>query len=484
MSVFWHMYLAAALLSVLATAGVMRLAARLNALDMPGAGRVHRRAVPRIGGLAIAATLYAAVLLLAVLPQKASAPWRALGPAEISLLGGGLLVLLAGLVDDLRGLKARYKLLAQLAAAVAACAGGIRLETLHLPGLLWLELGWASWPITIFWIVGLTNAMNLIDGTDGLAAGVSAIACGVILALSVAAGQFVLALLALVLLGSLSGFLAFNFPPARIFMGDCGAMFLGFVLSAFSVLCAKQTGSTVGLMLPGLAMGVPILDTLFSILRRLWNHRSPFRPDCAHVHHRLLGTGLSQRRAALLVYAATILAVAVGAFMLRTRGSGTLCLAGSGVVALLLVFLRAEQPSPDSASGRRCTLFCPPSGAQPVLEQWLPHFREARTFDSWWNVMCDVADGMGFAQLSLPVTNRNGSVRKLLWRRNGDPHGHRQMVRSVTLVRHSRPGPPLEIEVYVPVSESLESAGRQVARFGEMIEQHSLADLPSRRKIA
>lgn len=486
MNVFWYAFLAAGLGSLLATAGVRRIAARIGALDMPGAGRIHRRPVPRIGGVAIAGAMYAAVALLIVLPPEGFSVLRHLGAGEISLLAGGLFVLLVGLVDDLRGVRARFKLSAHVAAATAVCLTGIRLESLHLPGLFTAELGWASWPITIFWIVAITNAMNLIDGMDGLAAGVSTIACGVILLLAVLTGQNVLALLMLALLGALGCFLAFNFPPARIFMGDCGAMFLGFVLSTASVVCAKGTGTTVGLILPGLAMGVPILDTLFSIVRRLRNRRSPFAADFGHVHHGLLGTGLSQCRAVLLVYAGTLLAVAVGVLMLFTRGATALWAMGGSVVVLLMVFLRAGgKPSPASPADKaRRKLLCPLGKERPASAQLRLHFREARTFNSWWDAVCRLGDCMGFVQLSLRVTNRDGSVHKLLWRRDRGLYGPRQMLRSVIPVRDSRPGPPLGIRADIPVDGSLESADRKVALFGQLIEEHGLANLPSRRKVA
>jgi hypothetical protein len=261
--------------------------------------------------------------------------------------------------------------------------------------------------------------------------------------------QTVLGLLMLGLLGTLTAFLVFNFPPARIFMGDCGAMFLGFVLGAGSILCANRAGTAAGLALPALAMGIPILDTLFAVLRRLRHRRSPFAPDCRHVHHRLLNMGFTQRQVAVTGYLVTFLAILIGAFMLVTWDLDTFCVFGCGLLVLLSLFRQAEMGSAnDPVAGHlyHLTMDAKRHQGSRFFQRSLLLFREARTFSDWWAAVCDAADRMGFARLSLPLTNRDGSIRKLLWRRSQGTQDEQEMIHSLTFVPDSREGPPLQIE--------------------------------------
>ncbi len=270
-----------------------------------------------------------------------------------ALLGSAAFIFLLGLVDDLRHLPARFKLLAELAAAGTLCLVGVRIDEISLVDGYSVSLGWFGCPLTLLWVVGITNAVNLSDGLDGLAAGISAIACGVIAALAINSDNPMMAVFALSLVGSLSGFLVFNFHPAQIFMGDCGSLFLGFTIAASSVMCMTKSSAIVGLTLPALALGIPIFDTLFSMLRRFLERRSLFAPDRRHFHHRLLEMGLHQRHAVMIIYVLTLLSSGLGLLMIVTQDIGALLIFG-GILLLLLVAAGAtvgkagEGPDPGS----------------------------------------------------------------------------------------------------------------------------------------
>jgi UDP-GlcNAc:undecaprenyl-phosphate GlcNAc-1-phosphate transferase len=236
-----------------------------------------------------------------------------------ALLSFSTFIFIVGLIDDLRGLRARTKILCQLAASVIVCALGYRINYIGFSEGLILYLGLFSWPLTILWIVGITNAVNLIDGLDGLAAGLSAVACGVMVVLSIHFEQMVMCVIMTCLLGALIGFLFFNFNPAKVFMGDCGSLFLGFTIASSSVMFAAKSHALVSLTLPILALGIPIFDTLFSIFRRFLERRSLFSPDFEHFHHKLLALGLKQRHIVIAAYLITLMAAGFGIFMIFTR---------------------------------------------------------------------------------------------------------------------------------------------------------------------
>jgi UDP-GlcNAc:undecaprenyl-phosphate GlcNAc-1-phosphate transferase len=332
-------YGAAAALSLVATALAIRLALRIGAVDQPGLRKVHAVPIPRIGGLAVFLAFAGALGAAAALDGGIR---RAIGrdlPQVLGLLGAATFVLGVGLVDDVRGLGARHKLAAEVAAAATLCALGVRIQSLAAEGLFRIEFGWMSCPLTILWIVGITNAVNLIDGLDGLAAGICAIACAAVAVFAVWMRQPVMALLMLALLGGLTGFLVYNFNPAKVFLGDCGSLFLGFLLGAASVLSSTKTATAVALALPLLAMGVPIFDMLLAVLRRALAQRPMFAPDRQHIHHRLAALGLRHRHVVLLLYGATALSAALGMFMMVATGAAALTIFLC-VLLLLGLFLR------------------------------------------------------------------------------------------------------------------------------------------------
>ena len=284
---------------------VTKAAYRLGRVDEPDARKVHTVPIPRLGGIAIFLGFSVAVASIEFLTPGPLFPRT--GPFMGLLVGGGLIFLL-GIADDLKPLPAKFKLLIQIAAAAVAVYLGVRIEVLSNPfgGMIILPM-WLAWSVTIFWLVGITNTINLIDGLDGLAGGVSLIAASTTALIAIQTRQPALALLSLALVGATIGFLRYNWNPAKIFMGDSGSLFLGFTLAAISVIGLLKVAATAALLVPVLILGVPIFDTAFAIVRRALQRRPIFSPDRGHLHHRLLGLGFSQRRAVLIIYAICLL---------------------------------------------------------------------------------------------------------------------------------------------------------------------------------
>ena len=318
----------------LLTPMVRHLALRLGAVSQAGGRHVHTRAIPRLGGVAIALAVCAPLVSLFIVDSGAAVEVRANASPVLGLLLGGGLLCVVGAVDDVRGLRALHKLGLQVLAALIAYASGLQIDELYLPLVGSLPMGVFAVPVTVLWIVGITNAVNLIDGLDGLAAGVVFCASVTNFVIAVVSGYVVLAALMASLMGALIGFLFYNFNPARIFMGDSGSYFLGFMLATTAIAGTSQKASTtVALLGPMVALGLPIFDTLFSILRRALERRPLFSPDRGHIHHRLLDLGLTHRKAVLILYGVSIVLTAAGiAISLDRRWETGLALLGSVIV--------------------------------------------------------------------------------------------------------------------------------------------------------
>ena len=311
---------------------VVRLAYRVGKVDTPDARKVHKLPIPRLGGLAIVAGFFLGLVLVEwLVPGEL---FSLEGPI-VGVLAGGGLMFLVGFIDDLKPLDAKVKLLLQIAAASVAYAFGVRITFMSNPvsgGLLFLPF-WVPPLVTVFYMVGITNTINLIDGLDGLAGGVSLIAALTIATIAMQTNQPLVGIVAMALAGATIGFLRYNFNPAKIFMGDGGALFLGITLASASIVGLLKLVAAVAFALPLLILGVPILDTAFAILRRLWNRKPIFSPDRGHLHHRLLDAGLDQRRAVMVIYGLCLLLGGVALWLARVEGQlpvfvlGSLCLA-------------------------------------------------------------------------------------------------------------------------------------------------------------
>jgi UDP-GlcNAc:undecaprenyl-phosphate GlcNAc-1-phosphate transferase len=290
--------------ALLITPQVIKWAFKWGALDRPDNRKVHQKVMPRLGGLAVFIAFTAAVLLTQELTHNV-----------IGLLVGGGLIVVLGLFDDTRGLSPKVKLAGQVVAACAVIAFGVRVDFLTNPfGEEYLLLGLLSIPVTVLWIVSVTNAVNLIDGLDGLAGGTVGIA-GLTLAAVVfiettqsggLTGQYEAITLALILVAAVLGFLRYNFFPAKIFLGDTGSMFLGFSIAVLAVMGVAKSATFISVIIPVVILGLPLLDTTCAIIRRFIWQMPIMQPDKEHLHHRLMEMGLNHRQAVLCIYCVNI----------------------------------------------------------------------------------------------------------------------------------------------------------------------------------
>lgn len=317
MNKYLIVFFVAALVSLLATPIAKAIALKIGAVDVPkDARRVHNKPIPRLGGLAI--YLGFIISVLAVVPVDTRI---------IGMLIGGTLIVAMGIIDDIKPLPAKVKLSVQIVCSMILVLFGLKIGGLTVPftGGQIISLGILSIPVTIFWTVGITNTLNLIDGLDGLAAGVATIAA---LSLSYVAhvnivdtGEMgtITVLMTLGIAGAAIGFLPYNFNPAKIFMGDTGSLFLGYMLSAISIYGFVKGATALATVVPVLALGLPIFDTAFAILRRAINRKPIMQPDKGHLHHKLLSTGLGQKRTVLILYAVSGVFGISAAFMSTSK---------------------------------------------------------------------------------------------------------------------------------------------------------------------
>jgi UDP-GlcNAc:undecaprenyl-phosphate GlcNAc-1-phosphate transferase len=321
---------------------VRRLAFRLGAVSVPGGRHIHKRAIARLGGVAVAIGLLGALALcIAFVPAAQTTlltEWR----LTSGLMLGACGMCALGAVDDVRGVRALWKLFGQVVAAVVIWSFGYRIDAVHLPLIGDLSMGIFGLPITTLWVVGIVNAINLIDGLDGLAGGVVFFAGVTNLAVALITNSSHTALVMAAMLGSVLAFLFFNFNPARIFLGDSGSYLLGLVLAATSLVgTAQKASTTVSILVPLVALGVPILDTLLSIVRRFLERRPIFSPDRGHLHHRLLDMGITHRRAVLILYGVSIAltVLAIGVSLGRSWEAGLAILAAATIMIGLVRFV-------------------------------------------------------------------------------------------------------------------------------------------------
>ncbi len=341
------------LVSFAATPMVTSLAHKINAIDVPKDNRrVHKKPTPLIGGLAIFYGFIVSVLCFATIEREIA-----------GILIGSLIVVMTGIIDDMSNMKAIIKLLCQIIAAAVAVYCGVRIEHFANPFYGWfgpeyLVMNyWVSVAVTMIWIVGVCNAVNLIDGLDGLAVGVSSIASMSLLALTLISNSPNVAILTAAVAGAGFGFLPYNFNPAKIFMGDTGALFLGFILACISVEGFLKLSAIISFAVPPLVLGLPIFDTLFSIVRRVSKGRSPMSPDRGHLHHRLLDMGFSQRQTVAILYTMTA-ALCLTAVVISIRGyqRGLLLILSIFVIIMLSLKLMGELKDPAKHSDANLTL--------------------------------------------------------------------------------------------------------------------------------
>jgi UDP-GlcNAc:undecaprenyl-phosphate GlcNAc-1-phosphate transferase len=293
------LFFAAATLTLALTPLARILAVRLGAFDHPGPRRVHVAPVPKLGGLAMAFTILVVAWGAYLLPG----PLEIIDPRPLAgFTVAGLVILALGIVDDVRGARPLVKLSVQALAALILTWFGLGVPLIALPFTGEIRSGLLNVPLTIAWVLLVTNAINLIDGLDGLAAGIVFISSMTLWWIGRSHSDIYVMFTTAILAGSTLGFLRYNFPPARVFMGDTGSQFLGFTLATISLIDNRKQAATITLLLPLLAIGLPILDGLLAFGRRALMRRSVFVADAGHLHHRLLRIGLTQRTAVLLMW--------------------------------------------------------------------------------------------------------------------------------------------------------------------------------------
>ncbi len=302
-----------------------------NLIDVPNERKIHHGAISRLGGVAIWLSVMLTFVFLVFLSYYPK------GQGLSAIIVGGSLMFLMGLVDDIYGLNAKFKLFIQIAIASIVILLGVRIEVLYNPFGDSISLGLMSYPITLLWIVGITNAVNFIDGVDGLAGSIvsiSALAIGLV-SLVLAPALPITALIAFILMGAMCAFLTFNYNPAKIFMGDSGALYAGFLLATLSITGIVKPSVTMTMYLPILILAVPLMDVAFSSTRRMLKGTSPFVADSEHIHHKLLHAGYSQDRLVLLLATFSMVCALVAIFAVTTRSKfiiTALCLIGVLIV--------------------------------------------------------------------------------------------------------------------------------------------------------
>jgi len=340
------------IISFLLTPLVRKLAIKLKAIDVPTEERrVHTKPIPRLGGLAIVLGFAISLALHFIMEIRSGdiVEYNLLFQKQLIGLSLGVLIIeIAGVWDDIKPIRAWTKLLFQIAAAAVVVGFGVRVDFITIPFIdKYIFFGNFAIPLTMIWIVGITNAINFIDGLDGLAAGTASISSLSLLFISIFWSDSQLIFLTAALAGATLGFLPFNFNPAKIFMGEAGSAFLGFTLGTISIMGMIKSYTTLAIVIPLVVLGLPIFDTAFAIIRRLSKGQSPMTADRGHLHHRLVDSGLTQKQAVLILYAISAFLGISG--LLMVRGMWKLIIL---FVAIMIFIIAGRKFVIDVSSGK------------------------------------------------------------------------------------------------------------------------------------
>jgi UDP-GlcNAc:undecaprenyl-phosphate/decaprenyl-phosphate GlcNAc-1-phosphate transferase len=296
--------------SLALTPQVIKFSKYIGVVDAPDSRKVHRKVMPRMGGAAFFLSFHLGLVLYFIFQDSMPNGFSFL------IIGGGAIIFLLGLFDDIYNTSPKIKFLVQFAVAIFVASQGLLFDQITNPITnTTFHLGWMAYPLTVFWIVGISNAINLMDGLDGLAAGISTITLITTALVAWGSANYTIMTLSIILAGSVIGFLRYNFNPAKTFMGDCGSLYLGFMVATLSLAGSSMSPAALSLSIPILTLGLPIFDTLFAIFRRTATGRGPFSPDKEHIHHKLLSKGFSHKQTVLILYGITLVFCS-GAFLL------------------------------------------------------------------------------------------------------------------------------------------------------------------------
>jgi len=340
---YYHLYIwvfvNALFLSYISTNLILRLAIRIQFVDYPDERKIHQEPMPYMGGVAVILSVIISMSTIFVFEKDLMNDYIQL---SFGILMGTIIILVVGLIDDLRGSTAKIKFLTQIGASWIVFLFGVRIDFIGIP-LTDYTVNfpvYISWFFTVLWIVGITNAINLIDGLDGLAAGITAISAFTLFVSSIVKGDVFLALLMISLVGAIFGFLKYNFNPAKIFLGDAGSLAFGFILGIVSVMNFNKSVTMISLMIPLTALAIPIIDTMGAIVRRFRLKENIFKADKKHIHHRLLDIGLTHKQVVLLLYFISLDLSIAGMMFLRLPRfylRAAVCLLTTTTAVLLLI---------------------------------------------------------------------------------------------------------------------------------------------------
>lgn len=456
------------------------IARRSGILDQPEARKVHSIPISRLGGIAIFLGIFVASACVIA--------WRSLGELALSqdalaqaaaILTATAFIFAVGLIDDLRTVSSRFKLVALIGASAMVCGSGVVWDEFQFGGQAMLQFRWIGWLITMLWIISVAVAINFIDGLDGLAGGLVLLAASTLSGFLVLSGHVDLAILPLALAGALLGFLCYNWHPARTFMGDGGSMTIGFLLGSTIVAANPAIGTMRSLIVPSLAISIPLLDTLLTVFRRRYQQRrSLFAAEQGHIHHRLLDRGLSHRHTVLVLYAVSVTAVGIGLVSLQFESWGTLGglsllvplwwgvfrLAGSVRTTEMVRALRAKRDSDRITKHYRTT-----------FEQLQLEFHHVSTVAQWWEGVCRAAERLDFVNVHLSLPIGGGRARDMHWEHpsvdlGGESHLHASL--PVEVDHANAPSATLSLRIAAPWG--LESASERVALFSRLMTEYSL----------
>ncbi len=496
MSLLLVLPICAFLAALLITPITSSIARRNGWVDQPGLRKVHREPVAYLGGAAVMAGFVLSLVAVPWLPVVRTLDIP-LDRQVVAILAGGLMMFAVGLRDDILRMGAMAKLFVQLAAAGLVVLSGVSIDGIWLArpesiGILSflgdydlggtrIDFGVFGVPLTILWIVGATNALNIIDGLDSLASGLSVIACGAISWIAFQEGHVAAGLMLIALMGSIGGFMPHNLHPARVFLGDAGSLSVGFMLSATAALVASGASTLSGFSIPLIALGIPILDTTFAMARRFIEGRSMMSADRNHIHHRLIKLGFGQRRAVATLVgtsAAATSAVVVAATMGDTA---QLCALAVATLGLCLLFsasgaIRISE-SMDAfrqvASSARAV-----SDEKHAVDELALAFREATCLEEWWRVVTKAGHILGFSELTMEGERRDGSPFHLKWEPDqavGAPAGF--VTRIEIPVNDRREGSVLVLKASVSHDSSTATLGRRLALFHPFLSFNGLERL-------
>ena len=487
------------LAALLITPVTSAIARRNGWVDQPGLRKIHREPVAYLGGAAV---------MVAFLFAICAAPWLpvvrtlevTLDRQVVAILVGGVIMFGVGLRDDILRMGAMTKLFVQLAAAGLVVLSGVSIDGIWLSrpegvdilsflgdyevGGARIDFGVFGVPLTILWIVGATNALNIIDGLDSLASGLSLVACGAIAWTAFQEDHVALGLMLIALMGSIGGFMPHNLHPARVFLGDAGSLSIGFMLSASAALVASGATTLSGFSIPLVALGVPILDTTFAMIRRFIEGRSVMSADRNHIHHRLIQLGFGQRKAvAVLVFTS---AAATSAVVYASTMGDTAQLWALAVGLLGLTFLFSSSGAiriKESLEAFRQVASSAKSVSDEkhAVDELALAFREAGTLDDWWRVVTKAGQVLGFSELAMEGERRDGSPFQLRWESVGPettPALPGFVTRIEIPVSDRRQGSVLVLRASVSHDASTATLGRRLALFHPFLSFNGLERLP------